>query len=268
MPKVLLTGAAGGIGKATTHLLHQKGYHLILTDYDERLLSQAYPEAHPSWKFHALDVTRLEAWEETLAHFPDIDVLIQLAGIMQVGWFVESPVSDIEKQTAINLMGLAYGCYVYGRHFAKRGEGHIINLASLAGIAPIPGITAYTATKFGVRGLSLALDAELRPRGVAVTVICPGPVGTSMIWNVLHRPESAYAFSMGGVLEPEAVAKAIERAIRKRPKEITLPLYKSIAARIVSLFPVLLSWAEWLMLKGAEQRRRHYWEKVRTSISP
>lgn len=256
MPKVILTGAAGGIGQATARLLWEKGYTLVLTDSRMEALESAYPTLPGGSSLQELDVTSMEAWQALAQAHGDADVLIQLAGVMRAGNFLEQPLEVWHLHAQVNLYGVVYGAWTFGRLFVQRGKGHLIHIASLAGIAPIPGITSYTATKFGVRGFSLALDAELRPQGVPVTVICPGPVATPLILNELPKPESVYTLSAGGLLKPEAVAQAILRAIRHHPKEILLPAGKAWAARMVSLFPRLQDVAARFLRSGAEARRQ------------
>ncbi|MCS7298003.1 MAG: SDR family oxidoreductase [Bacteroidia bacterium] len=264
MPKVVITGAAGGIAQATARLLWQKGYQLVLTDISEAILQKAYPHLPAGSMQEILDVTDLSAWEALLERHKDAAILLQTAGIMRVANFIDQPIEEWHLQQRVNLTGLVYGCWVFGRHFAQRRSGHIINIASMAGVAPVPGVVGYTATKFGVRGLSLALDMELRPQGVPVTVICPGPVATPLIFNELPKPESIYTMVMGGLLTPEAVAEAIWRAIRRRPREILIPGYKAIAARLVSLFPSLLGIVPPLLRPGAARRREEYLKTLRT----
>lgn len=268
MPKAMMTGAAGGIGQATARLLWQKGFHLILTDRDEALLHRTYPDVPEGSALYTLDVTSLEAWQQAAQRFAEVDILIQLAGVMRVGTFIHQPIEEWHLQLQVNLMGLAYGAWVFGRLFAERGKGHLIHLSSLAGVTAIPGIVGYTATKFGVRGLSLGLDAELRPRGVPVTVIGPGPVRTPLILNELPKPESTYTLAAGGLLEPEEVAQAIWRAIRTQPREILLPRHKAIAARLISIWPALQGYAASLFEPGARRRRQKYLQTLLSSGTP
>ncbi|RMF52361.1 MAG: SDR family NAD(P)-dependent oxidoreductase [Bacteroidetes bacterium] len=265
MPKALLTGAAGGIGQATAQLLWRKGFHLVLTDRDEDLLHRTYPELPAGSTLYVLDVTNLQAWQQAVQYFAEVDILIQLAGVMRVGTFIQQPIEAWHLQLQVNLVGLAYGAWTFGRLFAERGAGHLIHLSSLAGVTAIPGIVGYTATKFGVRGLSLGLDAELRPLGVPVTVIGPGPVRTPLILNELPKPESVYTLAAGGLLESEDVAQAIWRAIRKRPREILLPFHKAMAARLISLWPALQSYAASLFESGARRRREKYLQSLPNS---
>ncbi len=255
MPKVLLTGGAGGIGQATVALLLKAGYQVVATDASEEALRRAYPTPSEHLQLAKLDVTSYEAWEALREAHGDSEILIQLAGIMRAGWFVEQDPKVWLQQLQVNLLGLGYGCRVFGAHFQARGGGHLINIASLAGIAPVPGIAGYTGTKFGVRGLSLALAEELRPYGVAVTVICPGPVRTPLILDELPSPASVFTLSAGGLLEPIDVAKAVMRAIRRKPLEITLPWNKSLAARLLAVWPGLQTAVAGLVRKGAEKRR-------------
>lgn len=267
MLEVLITGAAGGIGQATARLLWEKGYSLILTDASEAALQKAFPQVPAGSHLETLNVTDLAAWDAIAKRYPHAEVLIQMAGVMRAGTFIEQPVEEWHLQESVNLTGVVYGARTFGRLFTERGKGHIINIASMAGVAPVPGITGYTATKFAVRGFSLALDMELRPQGVPVTVICPGPVATPLIFNELPKPESVYTLSAGGLLAPEAVARAVWRAIRRRPREILLPRNKALAARLVSLFPALLGWAPRLMESGAARRRAAYLQSAETSVS-
>ncbi|MDW8057267.1 MAG: SDR family NAD(P)-dependent oxidoreductase [Bacteroidia bacterium] len=271
MPKVVITGAAGGIGQATAKLLWQKGFDLVLTDLSEEALRKAFPHLPKGSSVEVLDVTVLSQWESLAQRHPDTDILIQMAGVMRAGFFPDQPVEEWHLQQQVNLNGVIYGARTFGQLFLQRGTGHIINIASLAGVAPIPGITGYTATKFAVRGFSLALDMELRSKGVPVTVICPGPVATPLIFNELPKPESVYTLSAGGLLAPEAVARSIWRAIRRRPREILLPFHKAFAARLVSIFPQLLGWAPQLFEKSAAKRRIKHLRQIlpeTTSSSP
>lgn len=262
MPKAILTGAAGGIGQATARLLWEKGFSLVLTDASESALQKAFPSLPSGSSLYPLDVTQLSAWEALAHAHGDAEILIQLAGIMRAGRFIEQPIEEWHLQLEVNLRGLGYGACTFGRLFAERGRGHMIHIASLAGVAPVPGIAGYTATKFGVRGLSLALDLELRPLGVPVTVICPGPVATRLIFDELPKPESVYTMVAGDLLKPEAVARAIEHAIARKPREILLPFRKALAARLVSAFPKLLSLSARFLEKGAAERRAKYLQNI------
>jgi 3-oxoacyl-[acyl-carrier protein] reductase len=124
-----------------------------------------------------------------------------------------------------------------------RGGGHIINIASLAALAPVPGIALYSASKYAVRGFSLAAAQELRPHGVAVTVICPDAVDTPMLDRQIDQDAAAMSFSGARFLTVDDVSAAVlGRALPKRPLEIHLPRSRALLARIADLFPRTALW--------------------------
>src|SRR5690606_5033294 len=106
--------------------------------------------------------------------------------------------------------------------------------------APVPGLSLYGASKYAVRAFSLAAAVELRPRGVAVTVVCPDAVATPMLDKQEHYEEAAITFSAPRVLSPEEVADALTGVvIDRRPLELALPRSRKWMARTVDLFPSL-----------------------------
>lgn len=109
-----------------------------------------------------------------------VDVLVNNAGVAVSGELDVIPVEDIEWIIGVNLMGEIYGCRFFLPYMIRRGEGHIVNVASVSGFAALPLHVAYTVTKFGVMGLSEMLWAEARNHGVGVTVVCPGAVSTDI----------------------------------------------------------------------------------------
>jgi 3-oxoacyl-[acyl-carrier protein] reductase len=132
-----------------------------------------------------------------------------------------------------------------------RGRGHILNIASLAGIAPVAGLTLYSASKFAVRGFTLAAATDLKPHGVAVTVVCPDAVATPMLALQEDFAEAALTFSGSKPLTVEEVGSAILDALESRPLEVALPHSRAILARFASAAPGLASHVDpWLRKKG------------------
>ncbi|MGQ9863278.1 MAG: SDR family NAD(P)-dependent oxidoreductase [Bacteroidia bacterium] len=261
--KIIITGAVGGIAQATVKLLLQKTQaHLVLTDYDVSLLEATY-SPHARYTLHKLDVRELSDWD-SLWQEEGITHLIQMAGVMRVGSLEVQSLEEWTLQRSVNLDGVILGTVSGARYFLQRGGGHIINIASLAGVAPIAGISFYTATKFGVRGFTLAADMELRSKGVALTVVCPGPVWTPLFWNEVKKEEAYYTLSAGGVLAPQAVAQAIYRALRKKPQEIALPAGKAFLARIASFLPNFTPLLARGLLGAAKKRQAQLAQKVST----
>jgi 3-oxoacyl-[acyl-carrier protein] reductase len=122
-----------------------------------------------------------------------------------------------------------------------RGQGHIINFGSLASLAPVPGLSLYTASKFAVRGFSLAVASELRPHGVHVSLIMPDAVDTPMLDKQLAYEQAALTFSGPRALTVEDIEKVIvERVLPQRPLELTLPLSRGAAARLANTMPAAM----------------------------
>lgn len=240
-----LTGCASGIGRHLADALVDAGHRVWATDLAiDQLRAHAEERAWPSERSVCaeLDVTDAVAWErvyaEALDHFGEIDVQVNVAGYLRPGWINMIPLAEIDRHIDVNIRGVAYGTALAARHMSARGSGQIINVASLAGIAPIPGIAIYSATKHAVRGLSLAAAEELRGHGVAVTLISPDAVQTPMLDLQVGHDEAALTFSGSRTLSTNDVVSAIlKRAIQRRPLEIALPRGRAWLARLAGLFP-------------------------------
>ena len=133
-------------------------------------------------------------------------------------------------------------------------------MASLAGVSPTPGTSIYSATKFGLRAVSIAVAVELRPRGVYVTVICPDLVNTALFDQHVEDadPEAAaLIFSGPRALTVDEVSEAIFRAMRDRPLEIDLPFIRGLLSKLSSVAPgVLLRLYEPLKRRGMKRIER------------
>ena len=247
---VVVTGAASGIGRHVAGRMIARGHRVLALDCDE----QALHAAAQTWQTAAatndgrvrlrrFDVRRADDWAEVLDEAASlwgrIDVLLNIAGIVRPTYVHRATPQDIADQMNVNALGMMYGTQAAAARMVEQGGGHIVNVASLAGIAPIPGIGLYTASKFAVRGFSLAAAMELRPLGVHVTVICPDAVRTPMLDLETHYEEAALAFSSSRPLEVEEVGRAIEHALERRPMEITLPRTRGWLAKLSSHLPAL-----------------------------
>ncbi|MFP4601078.1 MAG: SDR family NAD(P)-dependent oxidoreductase, partial [Persicimonas sp.] len=120
----------------------------------------------------------------------------------------------------------------------EQGEGHIINVGSLASLAPVPGLSLYTASKFAVRGFSLAAAQELRPLGVFVSAVLPDAVATPMLDLQVDYEEAAMTFSGTRPLSlAEVEAVILEKVLTQRPLEVALPAHRGGLARLANLIP-------------------------------
>lgn len=244
---VFVTGSASGIGRRLSDVLIDRGHRVSATDVAiDALRAHASARAWPADRTLplALDVREWAAWERAYAaaeaHLGPIDVHVNVAGYLKPGWIDRIAIDELDRHIDVNLRGAAYGTVIAARHMAPRGRGHIVNVASLAGVAPIPGIAIYSATKHAVRGLSIAAAAELAERGVAVTTICPDAVQTPMLDLQIDHDEAALTFSGSRALTVDEVVLAIvDRVLRRRPIEVAMPRGRALLARLAGLFPRL-----------------------------
>lgn len=250
---MFLTGCASGIGRHLASVLYARGHRLVLTDVDAAGLTAA-AEAQ-KWSatervvLRPLDVRDDAAWrvviEETMARFGRIDVLMNIAGVLVPRWAEEASAEDVHRTVDVNVKGLMFGTNEAVRIMVPQGAGHIVNIASLAGIVPVPGIAIYSASKHAARAYSIAVAAEVRRHGVYVTAVCPGVVATPMMDLQIPHEEAALTFSADRPITVEEIGEAIvERALVKKPVELmlTVPSAQGVAAKIGNVFPSLGNW--------------------------
>lgn len=264
----IVTGAASGIGRSVAGLLAQRGRSVLMTDVDEpRLFAGRAELAGSSATVEAelLDVRDAEAWDSLLVRASErhggVDVLLNVAGCIAVGWSHELETVQIHRLIDVNVKGVIFGTNAAARVMKQSGRGHIVNVASLAGIAPVPGLSVYSASKHAVRGFSLAVAEELRPHGVSVTVVCPGAVDTPMLDAQVDHDEAAFTFSAPRALTADEVSRAIvDRALVKRPIELNLDApgsAQTAMAKLAGVFPGLMPKVAPLIRKmGAKNQER------------
>lgn len=264
---IWLTGCASGVGLHLTGAFLQRGYRVVATDINieelERLAGQQKWDRR-NVLIIKLDVTSQDNWQSAykkiITQWGQIDRLLNIAGYLKPGYVHETNSDEIDKHIDINVKGLIIGSQLVAKHMVKQGHGHIINIASLAGLAPIPGIALYSTSKFAVRGFSLALAQELKTHGVQVTVICPDAIQTPMLNLQEDYDEAALTFSGPKALSVENIESAIfSNAIPNTPLEISLPWHRGALAKFGNAFPKVSSvLTEILKKQGkkAQQKRK------------
>lgn len=191
---IFITGGASGIGRATAVKFGREGWFVGLGDVDmdgmratEEMLPGGYSYAH---KF---DVRDRKEWDTALSAFSaaaggQIDVLFNNAGIPLGGPLVECSTEEVERCIDINLKGVFHGAMAAYPYLKQTAPGSaLINTASAAGIWGTGGAAAYSATKFGVRGMSESLDAEWSPDGIKVAAIMPSFIETPLLDHAPNR---------------------------------------------------------------------------------
>ena len=262
---VAITGAARGIGYATARAFLAEGAHVFIGDLDADLAKSSAEELGCSGG--GLDVRSRESWQDFLAGITSpLQVLVNNAGIMPAGRFVEESDEVTDAIVDVNLNGVLRGTKLVLPGMLERGSGHIVNVASYLGEVPAAGLATYCATKHAVVGFSEALRDELDGTGVTVTTVLPSAVRTDLVSGV----------KLGGVLptvDPEDIAEAIVETCKNRTAVVAVPGWMRSYEAAAALLPDKVVGA----IRGRLTRQRvlrtldtsaraDYDERIRTGI--
>ncbi len=178
--KALITGASSGLGREMAKVLSNKGYDIIAVARREDLLLSLKDELKTEVTILVADVTKKEELEKISAYAEECDILINNAGFGVFGEFLKTDTASEMKMIETNIMALHILTKNFLKVFKEKGEGHILNVASLAAFFPGPLFSSYYATKSYVLRLSQSIAEELRQdkSKVKISVLCPGPVHT------------------------------------------------------------------------------------------
>ena len=220
----LVTGAAQGMGRAFAHRLCAAGARLAICDIDAATLARTEQElrnqgaAPLARSFDVADaIARRNFVDEVRRTLGPVDLLVNNAGVGTSGPFAEIAGDDWEWIRSINLDAPIDLMRLVLPEMLARGDGRILNVASVSGLMIQPHVSGYVATKHALVGLSRAVHAEVRPFGVAVTVACPGIVKTSILDRVRARTvdinSTRWLFRFG--LEPDTAATRMLKAVQR-----------------------------------------------------
>ena len=208
--RVWITGASSGIGAATARLLAAEGAEVILSARREvRIVEVAEEIASSGGKalVRPLDVTDRNAAEaigRQLADAGGVHILINNAGVMPLAPMLEGRVEEWERMIDINIKGLLYTTHAVFPDMARRRDGHIVNIGSVASQFAFAGGAVYSGTKFAVRGFTDGLRREALGFGVRVTAIAPGAVATELVDTIQHEETRQAVMGTGSFYAPEA----------------------------------------------------------------
>jgi 3-oxoacyl-[acyl-carrier protein] reductase len=263
----LLTGCASGIGAHLTYALSSRGHRVLATDVREEALgaeAKARGWSTERVRLATLDVRNEDAWERALDEaegaFGPVDVVMNVAGCLRPAWIEDVAREDVDLHLDVNVKGTVLGTRAAARRMIRRGAGHIVNFGSLASLAAPPGLSLYAASKFAVRGFSIAVATELAPKGVAVTLVMPDAVETPMLELQVGHAEAALTFSGARALTVGDIERLVlETVLPKRPLEVTIPASRGALARAANAAPAAARWmAPLLQQKGraAQEKRK------------
>ncbi|APY87413.1 short chain dehydrogenase [Streptomyces alfalfae] len=251
---VLVTGAAGGIGRATAFAFAEAGARVVAVDRDAEGAARTAELARligaPDAWGETVDVSDEQAMEKlaekVTREYGVVDVLVNNAGIGLSGPFLDSSTADWKEVLDVNLWGVIHGCRLFGRQMAERGQGgHIVNMASAAAFQPSRALPAYGTSKAAVLMLSECLRAELAGQDIGVSAICPGIVNTGITSTARftgvdaeeekrRRKRSSRLYGLRNY-PPEKVADAVLRAVAEN-RAVVPVTPEARGARLLSRF--------------------------------
>lgn len=180
----IVTGAASGMGAAEAALFIEEGAHVLLCDISAEAGAALAEDLGPNAEYRHLDVAEEDSWIELIDHIDTahgrVDVLVNNAGLSRVATLVDQSLDDFDAMVRVNQRGVLLGMRAVVPPMRRAGHGSIINIASGAALRGVPGLLAYTGTKFAVRGMTQVAATELAPDQIRVNVIHPGAIDTPM----------------------------------------------------------------------------------------
>lgn len=230
MKRVFITGGASGLGRALALHYARSGWSVCIADVnDERGRATALELGEHGLYMHA-DVMREADLMDVAARLEQdwggVDLLVNNAGVAQAGGIDEVSMSDWSWIVEINLLGVVRGCKVFTPIFKRQGNGHILNIASMAGLLDVPRMAAYNTTKAAVVALSTTLHQELQEHGIHVSVACPSFFQTNLHETMRSTDPHLMAVTRKmlakGRMDADEVARLIARGVEKR-KMFILP---------------------------------------------
>jgi NAD(P)-dependent dehydrogenase (short-subunit alcohol dehydrogenase family) len=215
--RILVTGAASGLGAALVSKFVADGHQVLSTDVGEDGAGQGT-------SYLKLDVRRAEDWDAAVAwceeNWGGLDILVNNAGIATGGRIDVETLDEWDRVVDINLMGVVRGCRAFAPLFKRQRSGHIVNTASAAGLVHPPMMSSYNTVKAGVVALSETLSHELSPYGVTVSVVCPSFFRTNLA-DSIRGADSAMGATARQLIEKsprsaDDIATAVLAGIKKK----------------------------------------------------
>ena len=271
---IVITGAARGIGAAIAASLARRGAHVVIGDRDTDALTAAVEDLKQrgSVSGHYVNVADRQSFSDFLDEARadaggHIDVLINNAGVMPIGTFTEQSQQSIRSAIDVNINGVINGCQLVLPEMVRRRSGHIVNIASMAGVVAVPGLAVYAASKFAVVGLSTALADEYARHGVCVSAVLPTFTRTDLISGTAPS-------AMQGLVLPTDVASAVVTVIDKRLTQRSVPTHLRYLAPVIAvsgdrvrrLINKVMG-SDTTFLEFDESARRAYEDRVRAATS-
>jgi NAD(P)-dependent dehydrogenase (short-subunit alcohol dehydrogenase family) len=253
---VAIIGGSRGLGLVMARELAREGAHLALVARDDEELARARDEIDKcgarviAIQADIRDAGQVEsAIARIVGEYGTIDVLVNDAGIIQVGPQDHMTRADYENAMATHFWGPLFAIQAALPHMRRRGFGRIVNISSIGGKIGVPHLVPYCASKFALTGLSDSLRAELRPEGIRVTTVCPGLMRTGSTYNASFKGQHEQEFAWfhvastlpGLTIDARRAARQIIDACRHGDAELIITLYARLAVFLNAVSPGTLA---------------------------
>ncbi|MFT4627214.1 MAG: NAD(P)-dependent dehydrogenase (short-subunit alcohol dehydrogenase family) [Myxococcota bacterium] len=244
----VVTGAAGGLGRALAVELARAGAHVAVADIRPGPIAETADAVRAQGRHasaHVLDVADESAWpgfvDAVLSEHGAADIVVNNAGVALLGNFADIEPADARWQIDVNFWGVYNGCHFFLPHLLTRPRAHIINISSLFGLIGVPQNSLYCASKFAVRGLTESLISELADTSVRLTCVHPGAVATDIAKDArmpgdgMSRRRGEKVIAAG--VTPDAAAATIVSGMRARRERVLVGRDARLMDRIVRIAP-------------------------------
>jgi short-subunit dehydrogenase len=265
---IVVIGAANGIGAATAVRLARAGAALVLADAEAGALHRlagAIRDAGGRALAYPMDVRDPVALAGLLdaaaGAYGAVGSVINCAAVLHPAEIVESTVDGIREQVEVNLTGTMLVARAFVPYFRSRGAGRLLAVASLGGLAPMPGESVYCATKFGVRGFCQALALELRGTGVTVCCVCPDSADTRQLRTEAQHDASTMSFT-SPPMDADDVARAIVRTLVRPRREVLVPGPRGALVRLLTWSPGFFALLYPLLDRLGRRGQSRYRERI------
>ncbi|MEA3222626.1 MAG: SDR family oxidoreductase [Thermodesulfobacteriota bacterium] len=236
----VITGAALGLGRAISIALAKKGWRILVADVNKEeadITLKMVKQAGGSGEIFHCDVTKIGDVQKMADYCFDnwgkIDLLVNNAGVAAGGLTGDISIEDWEWIVGINFWGMVYGCHTFIPKMKAAGGGYIVNIASAAGIASLPEMASYNATKAAIISLSETLKSELVPYDIGVTVVCPSFFNTDLLRNMRYTNDSQRTFAKAAFENARITSEMIAEMIIKAMKKNKLYLIPQPSGRFI-----------------------------------
>lgn len=249
---VLITGGSRGLGLVLARAFVAEGAKVALMARDHAELERAEADLKARGG-NVLIITgdvrerasATAAVNQTINHFGQLDVLVNDAGVIQAGPLENMDVADFTDALAVHLYGPLYTMLAARPHMRQRGEGRIVNIASIGGKIAVPHLVPYCTSKFALAGLSNGMRAELAQDNIKITTVFPGLMRTGSHYNALFKGQHEREFTWFSIIDAlpftsvsaEHAAREIVEACRRGDPELVISVQAKVLARVAPLLP-------------------------------